>query len=205
MKSTLYNTLVEMQALKKSIAMEALESSTTSGELKKKRAASSTAASTADVETSSKRPRRTCVGKNTSYDEYKEAEDENCHEDEKKTNDGEILKIDLTASLNNDSKLLPVGSVVPLPASSVIRLEQKKFDLVGKKRKDLVSICKSEGIDCTGIDGDLKDRIKRFSDYWRSECDREVQKSKAQMLSDFRRQEAMRSVSDVVSLQGIIE
>jgi len=201
MKSTLYNTLVEMQALKKSIAMEALESSTTSGELKKKRAA----ASTVDVETSSKRPRRTCAGKNTNYDEYEEAKDENYHEDEKKTNDGEILKIDLTASLNNDSKLLPVGSVVPLPASSVIRLEQKKFDLVGKKRKDLVSICKLEGIDCTGIDGDLKDRIKRFSDYWRSECDREVQKSKAQMLSDFRRQEAMRSVSDVVSLQGIIE
>ena len=196
MRSKLYTTLVELQTLKQSPALEILESSSvSSGKLEKKRPTSSTTASDTPLpsDTPSKRPRRSCVGKKLYYTD-KDAEDECNQKDEKKTNHDEKDEIDLTASFDNDSKL-PVKPVASLPISAVIRLEHKKFNLAGKKRKDLVIMCKAEGIDCIGTDGDMKDRLKRFAEYWRSECDREVQKSKEQMLSNFKQQEASRSGS----------
>jgi len=188
MRGKLYDTLVELQTLKQSASLGTQESPTsaaTSNDTEKKRAASSIEDAASNTET--KRPRRTCAGNIPQHEG-----------EEKKTNDIDTNVVDLTASFHDDSTFL-ARPMVPLP---VARLECKNFNLAGKKRKDLVAMCKSEGIDFTGTDGSLKDRIKRFADYWRSECDREIQTSKEEVVRDFKKQEAVRAVSVIDSLLG---
>lgn len=85
-------------------------------------------------------------------------------------------------------------SINPL---SKMRLEIKNFSLTGKRRKDLIKLCRKEGIDDTGSDQVLKDRIKRFADYWKSECDREVHRASETVLKNFNCQEAERAVSEL--------
>jgi len=188
MRGKLYDTLVELETLKRSASLGTQESPTSaaaSNDIDKKRAASSIEDAASNTET--KRPRRTCAGKIP----HREGEDYNNRTDEKKTNDIETNVLDLTASFHDDSALL-ARPMVPL---SVARLKYKSFNLAGKKKNDLVAMCKSEGIDFTGKEGIMKDRIKRFADYWRSEYDREVQKSKEEVTRDFKKQEEVRAVS----------
>ena len=195
MRGKLYDTLVELETLKRSASLGTQESPTSaaaSNDIDKKRAASSIEDAASNTET--KRPRRTCAGKIP----HREGEDYNNRTDEKKTDDIETNVVDLTASFHDNSAFL----ARPTAPLLVARLKYKNFNLAGKKQKDLKAMCKSEGIDSTGSDITMKDRIKRFADYWKSEYDREVHKSKEGVVRDFKKQEEVRAVSVIDSLLG---
>ena len=151
MRSKLYRSLVELQNFKdKHSSSNATGETSTNGDVveEKKR---STANS---YETPMKRPRRACSSRSDiSYKDETIVElDRDVGEEKKDSSD----VVDLTQ--NNDSK-----KVEPKK-----RLEHKHFNLAGKKRKDLIAMCKAEGIDSSGTDLELKARLKRFADYWRS-------------------------------------
>lgn len=151
MRSKLYRSLVELQNFKdKHSSSNATGETSTNGDVveEKKRSAANS------YETPMKRPRRACSSRSDiSYKDETIVElDRDVGEEKKDSSD----VVDLTQ--DNDSK-----KVEPKK-----RLEHKHFNLAGKKRKDLIAMCKAEGIDSSGTDLELKARLKRFADYWRS-------------------------------------
>jgi hypothetical protein len=147
-----------------------------------------------EKELPNKRPKRKCtVGTTVSYLEVDQDDNVKC-----------IANHDAPCQIDIDEKDKPchteidqVQTTTSLPeTTTTVRLERKSFNLIGKKKKDLVQMCKQEGIDWSGSDTELKERIQRFADFWRAECDREEHKTREQVLAEFRRQEEIRKVEE---------
>ncbi len=187
MRSTLYDTLCELQQFRQSKPLEQIEISSpnkTPCTTKRKN-------DEPLVTSASKRPRRSCsTNKLYTEDNTKVTISFN---DEKKSGDSDT--VDLSGSPIPPTKSQHQVQAPPFAPVPAVRLKPKNFALTGKKRKEIIALCKSEGIDATGSDAVLKDRIKRFADYWKSECDREVHKSAATVVKEFRSMELKRAVS----------
>lgn len=208
LRRKLYETLVELQSLKQQQQLNAANKPTFNPE--EKNILSMTPLVDATKRTvdnfqndelpSNKRPKRKCtVGNTVSYLEVDQQDDdvevvENNHDVACKSKDpqkeNEVHIVQTTVTTNS-----PATTTTREPATTV-RLERKHFILVGKKKKDLVQMCKQEGIDWSGTDGELKDRIQRFADFWRAECDREEHKTREQVLDEFRKQEEIRKMEE---------
>ena len=79
-------------------------------------------------------------------------------------------------------------STHPIPLS-------KKFKpMYGKlKKKDLVRICKEDGLATYGTDSELKDRHKRFVDMWNAETDSIAPKPAREIIAKFNLEESSKS------------
>jgi len=196
LRHKLYDTLVELQTLKNQKVQLCKDSANpkdnSSVDLDSNKR---TTDDNIQQELPNKRPKRKCiVGNSVSYLEVEPHDDVEC-----------VANHHATLSKLNDEKnddlwdanehQMQTMTATKLPATAV-RLERKIFNLIGKKKKDLVQMCKQEGIDWSGSDVDLKERIQRFADFWRAECDREEHKSRQQVLDEFRKQEEVRKVEE---------
>jgi len=183
MRSTLFDTLVELQTLKQSSSssseVQSGSQSTT------KRSSPGKSDGPHDCNLSAKRPRRSCAGKKT----YNNGEDDGTNNDEKKSD----LRDE--KEMMNQSTNFNVIDLSTQSRGNHVRLETKNFILTGMNKIKLKALCKKEGIDQSGSEDELKARIKRFADFWKSECDREVHRSRAQVVKDFKEQEVNRAVS----------
>lgn len=184
MRSKLFDSLSELQNLKRMQEAGAVKASDSTQPIKHLQ----NDTKEDGVSRASKRRRQTC----DKLDEGDSFEEVTVQIDEKKHDSSGVVDLCTEAPMSQASS----QNHAPIPTpTTVVRLEAKNFALAGKKKKELIDLCVREGIDPTGSDDILKDRIKRFADFWRSECDREIQKPAASVLKEFRDQEAKRAVS----------
>ena len=194
MRSTLFDTLVEFKSLRQLHKLGNVEDNVRSDADGPQNNLKQRARSPSELEVESnrklKRPRRSCAGNEA----YNDCDDEN----------EEIIVEEGSESKNQSSTIDLSSELDPQPVKNssqeennntveIIKLARKNFALAGKKRKNLISLCRKEGIDETGSDKVLKERINRFADYWKSECDREVHKPANVIVREFRNQEARRA------------
>ena len=79
-------------------------------------------------------------------------------------------------------------------STNPIPLSKKFKPMYGKlKKKDLVRICKEEGLLTYGTDCELKDRHKRFVDMWNAETDSIAPKPAREIIAKFNLEESSKS------------